>query len=183
MNTKHVKAAAQLEKGLIEKGSISYTTDTWSQGKVAMFINPQYALRDPDVYNSIWKFDWDWVPFPKYTDGKSYQPISIQMGSIPVKAKNAKAAYDFINWRCFCISSMIYNIGNTKDEYVNRWNKALSGNTAYGLDAAVLGNARFTIAQELIKANSDTQTTIDAYVPQVNEAIKKFENTMASFGN
>ncbi len=174
-----VKKAAEFEKNLLEKGYLNFNTNTWNQGTTAMFIYPQYMMRVPENYER--SFEWDWVPFPTYTGGTSYQPINVQMGCIPTKAKNAEAAYALINWRCYATTNMTTLSESTPKNYVERWEKAMSGKTCFTMDAAVLGSQRFTIYQQLSKENSDVQSTIDSIVPQVNSAIATLEANMESF--
>lgn len=174
-----VKQAAAFEKDLIEKGCLNYNTNTWDQGTTAMFIYPQYMARNPEQYKR--SFEWDWVPFPSYTGGTSYQPITVQMGCVPAKAKNAEAAYALINWRCYATTNMTTIAESSKPEYIERWKKAMNGKTFYTMDATVLGSQRFTIYQQLIKENSDIQSSIDSLAPQVNAAIATLEENMKSF--
>lgn len=181
INTKGLKDACAFVQKLYKNNVYTKDQGSWDQGNVAMNIMPQYPIRT-DNYPS-WadiKFEWDWVPFPKYPDGKSYQPVGIQVGSVPRKAKNPDAGYALINFRAYYQESM-RTITQSNKDWVARYKKAVTGDTSFAMEVGIIGNEVWTLYAELTDPANSLQSKIDSWSSVVDGKIKSFEQEASDF--
>ncbi len=172
INTKQMKDAAEMEKKLRKDGY--YSTDSkgdFSMGNLAMYVYPQYPLRAP--YKYFKNINWGVVPFPSYPNGKSYTPSSLQMGIVPAGAKNVEASYMLINWRCYCQSTMS-TMTDMPAENKELYKKVSSTNPCTPFDMGIL-DQMYRIYTDLNDPTKSTQTTIDEYIPIINQKIDEYK--------
>lgn len=178
LNTQQMKDAAAMEKKLNAGGYFQSAAGDFSNGNVAMYFYPQYPIRSP----SMWKkntFNWDVVPFPTYTGGTHYNPAAYQFGVVPKKAKNAEMGYMLLNYRAYCQENMT-TLTETPAEWKAMYKKIATGKTNSSLDIGVLGGI-WGLYSELADSKTNTQTTIDSWIPKIDGKIKEYEKEMESY--
>lgn len=179
INTPELKAAYNLEKKLNQNKYTSRSGD-WKGGKVAMQAYAEYPIRSGAWSWYNYSFQWDWVPFPSYTGGKSYQPTRVQFGVIPSKAKNPEAGYLLLDWRAYCQENMV-TTSQQNAEWKERYRKAVTGNTKFSLEYSVMGSKAWTLLQELPDPNKGLQTTIDSWSTVIDGKIRDYEKEREQF--
>lgn len=178
LNTKQIKDAAEMEKKLAAGGYYKPEEGNFTQGNVAMFLYPQYRMREKGSWGRT-SFKWDVAPFPAYTGGTSYTPAQYEFGVVPMKAKNPEAGYMLINYRAYCQENMTTQKEISK-EWLALWKKAATGKTMPCLDLGVCGDI-WGLYRQLADPSSNTQTVIDSWMPRIDGKIKSFEAEAAAY--
>lgn len=179
LNSTEMKNAFTFVQKLYKNNYYTKDQGSWESGNVAMYIYPQYPLR-VDNYSSWKGVDYDWVPFPTYTQGASYQPTDIQLGIVPRKAKNPEAGYLLLNWRAYCQENM-KAISNTNQEWIERYKKAVTGKTKCSLEVGILGDDVWTLYGELSDPEKSLQSTIDSWSSVIDGKIKSYEKEVEDY--
>lgn len=184
INTTAMKDASNMYRKLIKDNYITPVDgDTeWSAGKAAMNIYPQYILRQSlnSTHTKSWApFNWDVVPFPSYTGGQSYEPLSAECGVIPAKAKNPEAGALLWLYRAYCQANFS-TLKNENADMVNLYKKTLSSATYFSLDVGVVGDGAYN---DLLDPSASLQTAIDSWSSKIDGKIAEYEKeqTMYNF--
>lgn len=179
INTAEMKNAFTFVQKLYKNNYYTKDQGSWESGNVAMYIFPQYPVR-VDNY-SDWKgIDFDWVPFPSYTQGTSYQPADIQLGIVPRKAKNPEAGYLLLNWRAYCQENM-KTVSQSNKEWVERYKKAATSKKNCSLEVGVLGDDVWKLYAELSDPENSLQSKIDSWSSVINGKIKDYEKEVEDY--
>ena len=181
MNTKEFKDGFNFIKKIMGDGYLTKNEGSWTGGNVAMQVSAMYYIRENN--HKGWasaNFDWDWVPFPSYTGGKSYNPGGIQFGFVPRKAKNAEMGFNLINFRAYYQENM-KSISQTNKEWLARWKKTVTGNVFNFTGVGIVGSQIWTLYSELADPNTPLQTTIDSWKTVIDGKIDTYEKDKAAF--
>ncbi len=181
INSKEMKDSYEFVKKLNKNNYMTKDQGSWTGGNIAMYVYDQYPVR-VDKYES-WKnakFEWDWVPFPSYTGGTSYQPIGVQLGIVPRKAKNPELGYSLVNWRAYYQANM-KAISQSNKAWVERWKKAVTGKTYFSVEPDIIGNQVWTLYAELSDPSKSLENSIKSWTTVVDGAIRDYEKEKKSF--
>lgn len=181
MNTKEFKDGFTFLKKIKGDGYLTKDEGSWTGGNVAMQVAPQYYIRENN--HKGWasaNFEWDWVPFPSYTGGKSYNPTGIEVGIVPRKAKNPEMGFNLINFRAYYQENM-KSTSQSNKEWLARWKKTVTGNVFASAAEGLMGSQIWTLYSELSDPNTPLQTTIDSWKSVVDGKIETYEKDKAAF--
>ena len=178
LNSKEMKAAAEMEKKLAAGGYYEPDAGDFKQGNVAMYAYPQYRIREKGSWAKF-SFKWDVVPFPTYTGGTHYNPAEYEFGVVPMKSKNPEAGFMLINYRAYCQENMTTQKEISK-EWLAMWKKVATGKTMPSLDLGVCGEI-WGLYRQLADPASNTQTVIDSWMPRIDGKINSYEKEKAAY--
>ena len=183
LNSTAMKDAWNMHRKLSKDGYMyqANSQSIWTNGKAAMNIYPHYTLRrsqNSEKTKSWAPFNWDVVPVPSYTNGKSYTPLGAQMGVIPAKAKNPEAGALLWLYRAYCQENQ-KTIKNENAEQVAMFKKAVTGGSLFfSLDTAVVGTGYY---KDFADSSVSLQTAIDSWSSHVDGKIVEYEKEQKQF--
>lgn len=155
----------------------------FAQGKAAMCIEGHWAV-DRGSNNAPLKSmrdKWDWVPFPKYPDGQSYQPIEAGVWGVPYRSKNPEAGYYLARWVIDPASLDGVEGAEKPNQYrtkadVDRLEVVYASNKFSTMTVGILGDALWDLWWDLLNPENQVGTVIDNWVPTINNHINRVLN-------
>lgn len=155
----------------------------FASGKSAMFIEGSWAV-DRGSSNAPlkgMKDKWDWVPFPKYSKGTSYQPVEAGVWGVPYRAKNPEAGYYLGRW---CVDpASLEGVPGAPDPHqyqteadVKRLNEMYASPKYTTIAQGIMGDELWDLWWDLLNPDNQIATAIDSWVPKIDAAIKRVVN-------
>lgn len=162
---------------------ISNPTNYMAQGKSAMAIEGSWAV-DRGSANAPFKGmtdKWDWVPFPKYLGGTSYQPIESNVWGVPYRAKNPEAGYYLARWGIDPASLDGVEGAPDPHQYQTaadevRLDELYAMKKYTTIAQGILGDQLWNLWWDLCNPDNQGATVIDSWVPKIDAAIERVVN-------
>lgn len=158
---------------------------TFAEGKAAMFIEGSWAIDRGSSTAALkaLKDKWDWVPFPRYTGGKSYQPIEVGVWGVPLKSKNPEAGYYLGRW-CIDPASLEGVEGAEKPHQyhtaadIARLDElyAIPDKYTTNISEGIMGTDLWDLWWDMMNPKNQISTAIDTWEPKINAHIQRVLN-------
>lgn len=152
---------------------VDSTYTSFVSGKVAMLCSGQWMVNDkysnPQSYAfANMKDEWDWVPFPSYPDGTSYQPMEPKVWGIPREAKNPLGGYMLIHWREDDTDAV--SGSSLPKEWQTRKDALYGLEKATDFSKSILGEDVWSLCWSLYDPAGDTAKAVDEWLPKLQSA-------------
>jgi len=157
---------------------ISNPASYFASGKAAMFIEGSWAVDRGSETAPLkqMKDKWDWVPFPKYSKGTSYQPIESGVWGVPYRAKNPEAGYYLA--RFIVDPNSLEGVEGAADPHKyhteadkKRLQEVYSSKKCTTIAQGIMGDQLWDLWWDLLNPEKKIATEIDSWSPKIDAPI------------
>ena len=145
-------------------------------GKTAMLAHYSWIIKDrytaPDTYSfASMNDEWDWVPFPSYPDGKSYQPVELSVWGIAKGSKNPLGAYLLNHWRAEGRGAT--SGSQLPNEEIQRLQKMYALPKGVDFGKSVMGSDLWSLCWDMYDPDGDIDSAVDEWLPKMKSAAER----------